>query len=220
MSTEQTPIQTKKRPAADTFSPTSAAHSSDRDAKEAKKDNVTHERKGYNVILFKHTLEPFTSAEYDALEEGLTDYQLEHSVKIVIDKNFRDAFNRSLTIRTPEKDDISKITDAISILPVISGSSISHYIPHNSLPENRVYLYLRSKHRKYVTRSTIFKWIALSTNLSVNDLKLFAPAKLLKDSRIMLPLILTPAAMNYFAEQGWRLHLLGTSLKLRVSEQR
>ena len=133
-----------------------------------------------------------------------------------------DPANRSLTIRVQDEVDITKIPDAISVLPLISGSNIRYYLPHGELPTNRCYMYITKEFKKYVFKATIMKMIKLATDLQDKDITLFAPAKTLSDNRIMLRLKLSQAGMDHFSnvQVKWKLFMLGKTFHLRVSTAR
>ena len=212
-----------KRSADDVFSPNS--RNTHQPAPKGFKPNSPDEvadRKGYNIVIFKDTLEEISNEEFENIQETLIDYQLANNIRLNINKNFIDPINRSLTIRVQSEFDITKITDAISLLPIIAGSSIRYYLPHEELPTNRCYLYIIPKFKKYALKATILKMITLSTDLNESDISLFAPAKTLRDNRIMLPLKLSSAGMEYFSneEVRWRIFLLGKTFHLRVSTSR
>lgn len=142
--------------------------------------NDQYERKGYNIILFKNTLEEISEQESDVIKESLLEYQLTNNIAIEVNKNYLDPINRSLIIRVPNEEQISKVTDAVIVLPQLSGSFINVYLPHESLPQNRCYIFLEKFMTKYAVKSSIMKMLKLATTLSETDITLFAPAKTLK----------------------------------------
>lgn len=183
---------------------------------------VNEERKGYNIVLFKDSLAEILDSEYVELQTALLDYQLDRNIRIRINKNIKDPLSRSLIIRVPAEEDTNKVIDAISVIPTIAGSSIKYYLPHDTAPTNRCYIYLSKDLVKYAIKSTLLQMITLSTDLTISDINLFAPTRTLKDGWLLLPIQLSNAGMTYFSHPdiNWRIFLLGITLHLKVSKAR